>query len=120
MPLDRAPPRPSTSRRHVPAVQGARTARRRTAAHRVVVLFDVDNTLLDNDAVNADLRRFLVRTLGERLNRAYWRHYEALRSEHGHADYLGAVQSLRREHLRDPRIASVSPFLLGYPFEKRV
>lgn len=30
----------------------------------IVILLDVDNTLLDNDRVTADLRRHLERTVG--------------------------------------------------------
>jgi phosphoserine phosphatase len=85
-----------------------------------VVLFDVDNTLLDNDAVQEDLSGFLQRELGASLRERYWAIFEALRSELGYADYLGALQRLRLEAADDPRLPLVSAFLLDYPFASRV
>jgi len=84
------------------------------------VLFDVDNTLLDNDAVQEDLSGFLQRELGASLRERYWAIFEALRSELGYADYLGALQRLRLEAADDPRLPLVSAFLLDYPFASRV
>ena len=66
-----------------------------------VFLFDVDNTLLDNDRVTADLKRFLVRELGEDREKQYWKIFEQLRAELGYADYLGALQRYRAKHPRD-------------------
>jgi FMN phosphatase YigB (HAD superfamily) len=86
----------------------------------VVVLFDVDNTLLDNDAVQEDLTQFLQRQLGAAMRERYWAIFEALRDELGYADYLGALQRLRREAADDPRLPLVSAFLLDYPFASRV
>jgi FMN phosphatase YigB (HAD superfamily) len=86
----------------------------------VVVLFDVDNTLLDNDAVQEDLTQFLQRQLGAAMRERYWAIFEALRDELGYADYLGALQRLRREAADDPRLPLVSGFLLDYPFASRV
>ena len=40
--------------------------------NRVVFLFDVDNTLLDNDRVVIDLRRYLEREVGPERNERYW------------------------------------------------
>lgn len=86
----------------------------------VVLLLDVDNTLLDNDAVIEDLRRHLVRTVGAVCQQEYWRQFEALRSELGYADYLGALQRYRLEHPRDSEVLGLSLFLLHYPFADRV
>jgi len=58
----------------------------------VVFLFDVDNTLLDNDRIAADLRRHLTQVLGSERQERYWAIFEELRSELGYADYLGALQ----------------------------
>ena len=63
----------------------------------LVFLLDVDNTLLDNDRVTADLRKFLEAEVGETRNRRYWEIFEELRSELGYADYLGALQRYRVE-----------------------
>jgi len=85
-----------------------------------VFLLDVDNTLLDNDAVVEDLRRHLITAFGEGFERHYWEIFEELRRELGYADYLGALQRFRIEHPRDPHLLEVSLFLLAYPFADRV
>jgi FMN phosphatase YigB (HAD superfamily) len=85
-----------------------------------VFLFDVDNTLLDNDRVTADLKRFLVRELGEAREKQYWQIFEQLRAELGYADYLGALQRYRAKHPRDSHILAVSTFLINYPFANRL
>ena len=87
---------------------------------RVVFLLDVDNTLLDNDRVIADLRSFLTRELGVDLQEQYWAIFESLRSELGYADYLGALQRYRIAHPRDSRILGLSSFLVNYPFANRL
>jgi hypothetical protein len=86
----------------------------------VVFLFDVDNTLLDNDQVIADLRRHLGRTVGHERQQRYWEIFEQLRLELGYADYLGALQRYRIEHPRDPHLLTVSSFLVNYPFANRL
>jgi FMN phosphatase YigB (HAD superfamily) len=91
-----------------------------TAPHRVVFLFDVDNTLLDNDRVTADLRRHLEREVGIDRSMRYWAIFEELRAELGYADYLGALQRYRGEYPRDPHLLTVSSFLINYPFANRL
>jgi FMN phosphatase YigB (HAD superfamily) len=86
----------------------------------VVFLLDVDNTLLDNDAVTNDLRRHLLETAGPECERRYWELFEQLRSELGYADYLGALQRYRVERPRDPNSIRISLYLLHYPFADRV
>src|SRR3989442_6269692 len=88
--------------------------------HPVVFLLDVDNTLLDNDRVAADLKRFLVREVGAERQERYWAIFEELRAELGYADYLGALQRYRVENPRDPRLLAVSSFLVNYPFANRL
>jgi FMN phosphatase YigB (HAD superfamily) len=91
-----------------------------TAPNKVVFLFDVDNTLLDNDRVTADLRRHLETTVGDEGSRSYWKIFEQLRSELGYADYLGALQRFRSENPHDPSLLTVSRFLIDYPFANRM
>jgi FMN phosphatase YigB (HAD superfamily) len=85
-----------------------------------VVLLDVDNTLLDNDAVIADLRRHLVSVFGPECDARYWDIFEQLRTELGYADYLGALQRYRVEQPREMQVLQISLFLLHYPFTTRV
>lgn len=86
----------------------------------IVFLFDVDNTLLDNDRVTDDLRRYLEREVGHERQLRYWKIFEELRSELGYADYLGALQRYRGEYPRDPHLLTVSQFLIDYPFANRL
>jgi FMN phosphatase YigB (HAD superfamily) len=89
-------------------------------ARRLVFLLDVDNTLLDNDHVVADLKAALTAALGIERQQRYWAIFETLRSELGYADYLGTLQRLRLEDPRAPGLLTISPFLLTYPFEDRL
>jgi len=91
-----------------------------TARHRVVFLVDVDNTLIDNDHIAADLKRHLEREVGRERQERYWAIFEELRSELGYADYLGALQRYRIEHPRDPHLLTVSAFMVDYPFANRL
>jgi len=86
----------------------------------MVFLLDVDNTLLDNDRVTADLRRYLTREVGAERQARYFEIFEELRRELGYADYLGALQRYRLEHPRDPNLLAVSSFLINYPFANRL
>ena len=86
----------------------------------LVLLFDVDNTLLDNDAVQNDLSVHLEREFGREHRDRYWSIFEALRSELGYADYLGALQRYRLENLDEPQLLLISSFLIDYPFASRL
>jgi FMN phosphatase YigB (HAD superfamily) len=85
-----------------------------------VSLLDVDNTLLDNDKVAADLRRHLTREVGPESQERYWAIFETLRKELGYADYLGALQRYRIEHPHDTHLYEVSSYLVDYPFANRL
>jgi len=91
-----------------------------SAGAELVFLFDVDNTLLDNDRVTADLKRHLERVVGTERHRHYWKIFEELRTEIGYADYLGALQRYRIEYPRDPHLLTVSEFMVEYPFANRL
>jgi FMN phosphatase YigB (HAD superfamily) len=85
-----------------------------------VFLFDVDNTLVDNDRVADDLKRHLSKKVGEECSQRYWEIFEQLRTELGYADYLGALQRYRIERPRDPKLLEVSYFMVNYPFANRL
>jgi len=86
----------------------------------LVFLFDVDNTLLDNDRVTGDLKRHLEQQVGHDRQQRYWEFFEQLRTELGYADYLGALQRYRVAYPRDPGLLTVSHFLVNYPFATRL
>jgi FMN phosphatase YigB (HAD superfamily) len=87
---------------------------------KVVFLFDVDNTLLDNDRVIADLTKYLKREVGPKRAQCYWAIFEHLRTRLGYADYLGALQRFRSEYPHDLGLLAVSRFLINYPFANRL
>jgi FMN phosphatase YigB (HAD superfamily) len=91
-----------------------------TDVPRTVFLFDVDNTLLDNDAVQADLSVHLEREVGLASRDRYWQIFEELRAQLGYADYLGALQRCRSELPQDMQLLRISFFLLAYPFASRL
>src|SRR5437899_8142263 len=95
-------------------------AHKKPARSKVVFLFDVDNTLLDNDRVTADLQEHLEHEVGRERARRYWTIFEQLRNELGYADYLGALQRYRGDYPHDLRILTVSHFLVNYPFANRL
>jgi FMN phosphatase YigB (HAD superfamily) len=91
-----------------------------TGPPTVVFLFDVDNTLLDNDRVQADLSEHLERTYGAATRDRYWAIFEELRRELGYADYLGALERYRLEAMHRPDVLRMSGWLVDYPFADRL
>ena len=91
-----------------------------TTPDEVIFLFDCDNTLLDNDAVQADLREHLENEFGFAESERFWALHEDLRGEVGYADYLGAMQRFRLGMESDARVLRLASFLLEYPFASRL
>ena len=87
---------------------------------RTVFLLDVDNTLLENDRVTADLKADLEAQLGPAARDRYFELFEELRQELGYADYLGTLQRYRLETAHPQCLMAVSGFLLEYPFYERL
>jgi FMN phosphatase YigB (HAD superfamily) len=91
-----------------------------TRLAKIVFLVDVDNTLLDNDRIQDDLRRHLEREFGASSSDRYWKILDDLSRELGYRDYLGALQRLRNEHPQDVRLLAMSSYLVDYPFANRL
>ena len=91
-----------------------------TSQEPVVLLFDVDNTLLDNDRIIEDLSRHIDQQFGAKIRDRYFAIFEALHAELGYADYLGALQRYRLEDQCDTRLLLMSSFLVDYPFADRL
>jgi hypothetical protein len=91
-----------------------------TEPARIVFLFDVDNTLVDNDCVQADLRDHLEQEYGVAARARSWELFEQLRTELGYADYLGALERYRVEALHRPEVLRMSSWLVDYPFADRL
>jgi FMN phosphatase YigB (HAD superfamily) len=90
----------------------------------VLFLLDVDNTLLDNDGIVADLKHHLEREFGVVSACRYWAIFEELWGELGYADYLGALQRYRSDNEAGSsdaqRLLLMSTFLIDYPFAQRL
>ena len=86
----------------------------------IVFLVDVDNTLLDNDRIQNDLKRHLESEFGAACRDRYWAILEELFHDLGYRDYLGALQRYRVEHPQDIHLLSMSSFLVDYPFANRL
>jgi len=91
-----------------------------TPSRSIAFLLDVDNTLLDNDNIQQDLKDHLERSFGVAARDRYWMILENLFAELGYRDYLGALQRYRDEHPREVELLSMSSFLLDYPFADRL
>jgi FMN phosphatase YigB (HAD superfamily) len=91
-----------------------------TLRHPVVFLVDVDNTLVDNDGIQQDLKEHLDRVYGTGSRLRYWKILEDLFGELGYRDYLGALQRYRLEHPLEIELLAMSSFLLDYPFADRL
>src|ERR1700721_2010090 len=88
--------------------------------HPIVFLVDVDNTLLDNDGVQQDLKDHLERAYGRDGRDRYWKILAELFLELRYRDYLGALQRFRAEHPREVEPLSMSAYLIDYPFAGRL
>ena len=91
-----------------------------TLLHPMVFLVDVDNTLLDNDGIQQDLKNHLEQAFGPASRERYWKILEDLFAELGYRDYIGALQRYRVEHPREVELLSMSSFLVDYPFADRL
>lgn len=91
-----------------------------TQSSSVVLLVDVDDTLLENDRIQDDLKRHIERQFGSACRDRYWTIQEDLFTTLGYRDYLGALQRFRLEHPYEPHLLTVASFLVDYPFANRL
>jgi FMN phosphatase YigB (HAD superfamily) len=91
-----------------------------TRPHPITFLVDVDNTLIDNDGIQQDLKDHLKRTYGVAARDRYWAILEDLMEELGYRDYIGALQRFRVEHPREIELLAMSSYLMDYPFADRL
>ena len=108
------------SARKAAKAAGSKRALKRRGEKDLVFLFDVDNTLLDNDRFQSDLFRHIEREFGRDARTRYLEIFEDLRSKLGYADYLGALERYRQEKLHDPRFLHMANWVIEYPFAARL
>ena len=77
-----------------------------TQTNKAVILLDVDDTLLDNDAAQAAYLEHIRENFGPEAAARYWAIFQELFQQLGYADYLGALQRFRlrkSRYFRKPR-----------------
>jgi FMN phosphatase YigB (HAD superfamily) len=87
---------------------------------QIVFLVDVDDTLLENDRIQDDLKQHIEREFGAECRDRYWAIQEELFQELGYRDYLGAFQRFRVEHPYEHHLVTASNYLVDYPFNQRL
>ncbi len=83
-------------------------------------LFDVDNTLLDNDRVKGDLVTATEKLVGPERGRRFWELYEDVRREHDHVDLPHTLGRFSREFPEELSFASLADAVLSYPYRSAV
>jgi FMN phosphatase YigB (HAD superfamily) len=85
-----------------------------------VFLFDVDNTLLENDRVKADLAARIERFVGPALGAHFWTLYEEVRQECDYVDFPRTLERFRAAFPEERKFPSLAALLLCYPYENSV
>ena len=83
----------------------------------VVFLLDLDNTLIDNDAVRERLNEGTRRLLGAALADRFWQIYEQVRDECDYVDFLDTLERFHREANDPPaRRRELDRLILDFPY----
>lgn len=86
----------------------------------VAFLFDVDNTLLDNDRVRAELAETIERIVGPERGEAFWESYEQVRRDRDYVDYPNTIARFGRAFPDEVGYPDVADAILGYPYRAAV
>ena len=87
----------------------------------IVFLFDVDNTLLDNDAIQVDLRTHLIENFGEAARAALLGDVRRACAENSATPTISARSSATGSRLCTiPKLLRMSSWLVDYPFADRL
>ena len=86
------------------------------ASSPIVFLVDVDNTLLNNDRIQDDLKRYLEGKFGAECRDRYWTIQEELFNKLGYRDYIGALQRFRVERPYEPHLLTIASFFVDFMF----
>jgi FMN phosphatase YigB (HAD superfamily) len=83
----------------------------------IAFLFDVDNTLLDNDRAKAELAAGIERAVGAEGGARFWQIYEDVRRLRDYVDYPHTLERFREAFPREPGFPDVAELVLGYPYQ---
>lgn len=81
-------------------------------------LLDVDNTLIDNDAVKADLDRTLKRELGPEVEQEFWKFYDVVRHELDRVDFPEVLHRFCAGAVPAPVAELLGAIVNDIPFER--
>jgi FMN phosphatase YigB (HAD superfamily) len=84
--------------------------------HSPVFLLDVDNTLIDNDALKAYLQAQLLSCGGQTLDVRFWETYEAVRSDLGTVSVPVTLERMRGDAAEPQVIDGLARRLFDAPF----
>jgi len=91
-------------------------ARVTAARAPIAFLFDVDNTLLDNDRVRRDLVEAIERSVGSERGRRFWELYEEIRRECDYVDFPHTLERFTRTFPDEPGFPALADAVLAYPY----
>ncbi len=86
----------------------------------LVVLLDVDNTLLDNDLVRTGLEQELSGVLGREQAGRFWDIYEQVRTETDFVNFPETIERFAQECPDTGCLSRVSTALHAFPFDRYV
>jgi FMN phosphatase YigB (HAD superfamily) len=84
----------------------------------LVILLDVDNTLVDNDRVKKDIERAITNAVAPARAARFWSLYEEVRHAEGVVDFPETLRRFRRAYPDDTGAEDVDRAVLGVPFER--
>lgn len=85
---------------------------------KLVFLFDVDNTLLDNDRVKGDLGEHIEALVGPDRAARFWELYEEVRHDRDFVDFPVTLERYAAEFPNAPRYPHLCALILDYPFQR--
>lgn len=84
----------------------------------LVILLDVDNTLVDNDRVKKDIERAIANAVAPARAERFWSLYEEVRNAAGVVDFPETLRRFRRAYPDEAGSEDVDRAVLGVPFER--
>jgi hypothetical protein len=86
------------------------------SASQLVSLFDVDNTLIDNDHVKDDLDQHIVALIGPERAARFWELYEEVRHERDYVDFPGTLARYQAQFPNEHGFPRLADLVLCCPY----
>src|SRR4051812_16114369 len=86
----------------------------------LVIMMDVDNTLLDNDRAKRDMDAALLQMLGPADAARFWHLYEAVRDETSVVDFPLTLTRFQAQYAEAGRFHELEQFFNTFPYERYV